>query len=535
MLRNSGKSAKPTNQVDSTERRLTAPSTLTRRSLAFGTGILASRLTGLVREILIARTLGTSAAASALVVAQLVPNLLRGLVGDEVAQGALATVLSDARKSGGLLLAWKVLRRFTIASSIIMGVLTLCMLPTASFIVEPIAPGLPATARKQAEVMVRLLSPIVATSGLAASGTAALLIQGRVGILAALNAMSNIPVIIWLLLVPYGAAESVAGFIALGLCLQGLLQFFLGARHIRTQAASSNRHSEWSRGEERRQLRRIGKLALPVALTMGAASLSGLIDTAFASLVGSDGPAALDKAFRLMLLPYGMLGLAVSVSVMPALFSASGSAFTAELRKALRLQIALVAPVACILWVAAEPIVRITFERGAFGDRSVQFTSSALQGMAFVLPALGLSALGTRAWTTRGLPWLPCVAGFVAMAANLGLDAILVGPLGLFGLALATALAHGSLGLYLLFRARVWVFNKTTTVACMRVILPSIISAVVLDRLSGSIHMLHSSAELQFLMLVAASILVFGSGVVILGRHEYRRTWNLLRDARDGH
>jgi hypothetical protein len=68
----------------------------------------------------------------------------------------------------------------------------------------------------------------------------------------------------------------------------------------------------------------------------------------------------------------------------------------------------------------------------------------------------------------------------------------------------------------------------------MRVMIPSIITAVVLNWLSVYIDRLYSAPEIQLLLLVAAFVVFFGASVAALGLEEYRRVWRVLRQAGDG-
>jgi len=453
---------------------------LMRRSGAYGLGILLSRLTGLLREVLLARALGTSPGASALVVAQIFPNLVRGLLSEEVAQGAIAPVLRDAAREDGRQIVLRLTRMIAFASTVALSLIALLAIPLTDAVVAPVAGPLPDEAVRQAAVMLTALLPVIATAGMAASGAALLVLEGRVGVLASLNTLSNMPLVLWLLVAPDVTPVTAAALIGLGLVLQAITQYSLALRGGARLAWPRRERSREIRKRRRSQYREVLFLGLPVTLALGAANLSGLVDTAFAARVGSDGPAALDKAFRLMLLPYGVLGLAISVAVMPALLTAVNERdFLGQLRAAAGTQIALLLPLAVMLATSAEAAVELVFAGGAFDQQSVESTARALVGMAFVMPALGLSALGTRAWTARSRPWVPAGASLVAMVANALLDWLLVDAYGLLGLALATAIVHTVLGVGLLAAAGVWSLRLLVIVRVLRLVAPAAFSAPV--------------------------------------------------------
>ena len=119
-------------------------------------------------------------------------------------------------------------------------------------------------------------------------------------------------------------------------------------------------------------VRRVLVLMLPVTLTIGLINVNFLIGTIFASrlLDPELAPAAIDKAFRLYMLPQGIFSVAVTTVLFPTLARLAARADTSGLRRALDgglRQIAfLLVPAALVSIVLADPIVRLLYERGEF-------------------------------------------------------------------------------------------------------------------------------------------------------------------------
>src|SRR5580692_1004797 len=104
-------------------------------------GVLASRVLGFVRDVILARFLGTGFLAEAFFVAQRIPNLLRDLVGEGAANAAIVPVLSEYshhkskeewQECINAVLAW---------GMIILGSITVIGIFAAPWIVRAIAPG----------------------------------------------------------------------------------------------------------------------------------------------------------------------------------------------------------------------------------------------------------------------------------------------------------------------------------------------------------------------------------------------------------
>jgi putative peptidoglycan lipid II flippase len=415
---------------------------LVRATGVWGFWTLVSRVSGFAREILLARAFGTSAAATTIVVAQTVPNLSRTLVSEEVARGAVLPLVTDELAEGNESEAWRLTTATAAWSTIVMAVVSAIAWFTATWSVRVIAPGVAGKSgdfRTQTTEVLRILLPLILSSGLTASSSAFLVAKRRFGVAGMAMVGANVPLVVTLLFVRHPSVRLAAALITAGAAVQAAIQVVAALRA--RQAGRFSWHA--------RHLSTAGRLAVPVVLTLGAASFSGLIDIAFASTVSTGGPAALDKAFRLMLVPYGVFAVAVGVVAMPSLVEAARNRdhqFDRELIRATRLQASMLVPAALLIGFAATPIVSLIYQRGAFDAASTRLTTSALIGIAFVLPARGFSLIGSRAWLSQKRPWFPACCSLAGLVVNGLLDWALVGPLGLLGIGISTAIVHGTLG-----------------------------------------------------------------------------------------
>jgi putative peptidoglycan lipid II flippase len=408
----------------------------------WGSWTLVARVAGFAREILMASAFGTTPAASALVVAQTVPNLARSLVSEEVARGALLPVVAEQRARGDLerseALTWASAWWTTLAMAVVGAVVWL----TASWSTSLLTPGgaTPQLADRAAHLL-RLLIPIILASGVGAASSALLVSRGRMSAASMPIALSNIPLVAALIFARPSIDEA-ALLVAGGMILQVALQLAFAWR-LKTAEFKPTMLRRTS------DVRAVASLALPVAIALGASAFSGLVDTAFSTVVGAGAPAALDKAIRLILVPYGMFAVAISVVAMPTFVEArlaSSAAFDRELVRVVRLQASVLVPAGLMTGVLATPIVRLVYERGSFDAASTALTSRALLGMAFVLPAFGLSLIGSRAWLSQKKAWAPAAAMAFGIVLNGLLDWVLVGPLGVLGIGVATAAVHSLIG-----------------------------------------------------------------------------------------
>jgi putative peptidoglycan lipid II flippase len=415
-----------------------------RSSGVIGGLTLVSRLAGFVREVLLARAYGTSTPGSAIVVAQNIPNVARSALSEDVAQGALVPLMAPEIAAGEAAAARRLAAASALAGTAILTVVAIALWFGAGGLVALTAPDQSAALHELAVEGLRILLPAVALNGVLASYSAYLAAAGRFGAVGLGPLLSNVPVLVALIVAPGLSVQAAMAAISGGYLLQAGYLAAVAARGRPPGAARASLEPfPWAR------LRQAGALAVPVMISLGMANLSGVVDVAFASVADHGGPAALDKAFRLVLVPYGVLAMSIGIVALPALARAAGRsrpAFDAELGRATWLQAALLLPVGVALALLAQDVIHLAYERGAFGPASTRLTTNALVGCAVALPAMGLTLVGTRAWTSRRRPWVPAAAASVGLLANAGLDAVLVGPLGLAGIGLATAAVHAVVG-----------------------------------------------------------------------------------------
>src|SRR5262245_5800605 len=135
-------------------------------------------------------------------------------------------------------------------------------------------------------------------------------------------------------------------------------------------------------------VKRVLVLMLPVTLTIGLVNVNFVVDTLFASrlLDPELAPTAIDKAFRLYMLPQGIFAVAVTTVLFPTLARLAARADLGALSRALDngiRQIAfLLVPAGLVSIVLAEPIVRLVYQRGEFTPENTVVVSQCLQAFA---------------------------------------------------------------------------------------------------------------------------------------------------------
>ncbi len=231
--------------------------------------------------------------------------------------------------------------------------------------------------------------------------------------------------------------------LALGTLLGGILQ--LGVQLPSLHRAGFRFVPDFHWGDS--GVKQILVLMLPAVIAASAVQINVMVNTIFASLLG-DGPISwLTFAFRLMQMPLGVFGVAVATVTLPVISRASAlgdmNRFRSTLARAMRLAIFLTLPSAVGLFVLAQPIIALIYQRGKFSETDSLHTAEALQFYAIGLVGYSCIKVLAPAFYAINRKWTPMLVSFLSIALNLFLNWLFIFHMGMGhrGLALSTALS----------------------------------------------------------------------------------------------
>jgi putative peptidoglycan lipid II flippase len=361
---------------------------------------LASRITGLARELLIASAFGASAMTDAFNVAFRIPNLFRRLFAEGAFSQAFVPVLAASREQAGDEATHRLINRVTTA---LMGVLVLTCLAGvlgAPWLVMALASGLGQNPESEAAavLMTRWIFPYIAFMSLVSLSSGILNTWRRFAVPAATPVLLNLAMIgaAWWG-APWLQTQGVQPIYALaaGVMLGGLLQLGVQVPALARLGVLPRPRLSWAGCTEAWQdegTRRILRLMAPALLGVSVAQISLLINTQIASYLPAGSVSWLSYADRLMEFPTALLGVALGVVLMPQLSAARAAdddaRYGALLDTGLRLVLLLALPCAVALLLFAQPLVAVLYHYGAFQVRDVSQTTSALMGYGIGLVGL---------------------------------------------------------------------------------------------------------------------------------------------------
>jgi putative peptidoglycan lipid II flippase len=424
------------------------------RSLAGIT--MASRLLGFGRDVLMAAALGTGLVADAFFLAWALPNLARRLFGEGAFSAALVPVFVEAREQGDQDGA-----RRLVSGTVTRLAVGLCLLVA---LLEAVCLGLGSAAGQELltsafGVTGAGLTKVTLALDLAQSLLPYLVFICLAGVLGgALNALDRFVIpaaapivlnVVWIaaLLVGPLLAETELGRVQVltwALVGGGVLQLLLHTGAMKK--AECPVRPTWALDPERK--RRIRALFFSLALGMALFQVNVLLDGVIAySLVAEGGVSTLYYANRLVQLPVGVMGVALSTAVFPELARRAKRGDTQGMGEILDRGVILGAfaalPAAVGLVVLAEPIVALLFERGRFDAESSARTGWVLFLLAPAVVTACVTPVITRAFYAEEQVKTPVRVGAACVLLNLVLNLVLVGPMQEAGLAVATSVSQG--------------------------------------------------------------------------------------------
>jgi putative peptidoglycan lipid II flippase len=208
-------------------------------------------------------------------------------------------------------------------------------------------------------------------------------------------------------------------------------------------------------------VRRVFVLMVPVTLGLGLINFNALVDSLFASrLIDPElAPNAIDKAFRIYMLPQGVFSVAVATVLFPSMsrLAARGDmeGFRHTVGVGLRQIAFLLIPASVASAVLAEPTVRLVYQRGHFEPDQTPVVAGALAAFAAGLAFNGWMLLLNRAFFSLQSNWIPTAIALGNLMLNALLDAAFY-RLGVWGIPLSTAFVNiaGTAALLVLLRRR---------------------------------------------------------------------------------
>ena len=492
-----------------------------------------SRVSGLIRDVVLAYLFGASAAADLFFVAFRIPNFFRRLFAEGAFNQAFVPVLVQYKTDGlaelRLFLAQlSGMFSLTLTAAVIAGV------ALAGPLSALFAPGFLDQPQRFAQLteLVRITFPYLGRISLTAYAGALLNAHGRFALPAFTPVMLNVVLTLAALVALSGAvAEEPVVILAWGVLIAGIVQWLmqlpaLMRLNLLPRPKVSTRHPG---------VRQVGSLLLPAVFSASVGQINALVNTMIASTLATGSIAWLYYADRLLELPVGLIAVALGTVMLPhlsrlvALGDSAGFLRTVNWGFGLGLMLGL--PAAIALYLMSEPLLAflyMTFAGSAMTGHDVVMAGQALEMFAIALPGFVLVKVLAPAFFAHQDTQTPFRYAVIAVAVNLIGSLATFQWLGHVGLALATALSawtQASL-LYVGLHRRGWIkFDRKvvfvllrTVIACGVLVLGLTLGMTQTDLSSGQwLEMAGSDRAMQVLLTCFVGATGYGLTLLLLG------------------
>lgn len=495
----------------------------TRATGIVGMAILASRVLGLIREMVFAGLFGAGKNLDAFLMAFRLPNLLRDLFAEGALSTAFITTFSQKIAVEGDKSAWRLANKVATLTALFMSAVTLLGILFAPQLVDLLTWGSWSPEKTALTILLtRIMWPFMLLVSLAALVMGMLNAKHIFGPPAMASSYFNLGSILggvaigwWL--DPHFGARSLMG-LAIGTLIGGAWQLLGQFPSLRGVGYKFHPDFQWRDAGVRTVL----TLMAPAVIAASAVQVNVLINSGFAASLGNGPVSWLNIAFRLMQLPLGIFGVAIGTVTLPLVSKSAAlgntEQFRAILARGMRLAFLLTIPSAIGLAMLASPIISVIYQHGRFTAEMTRQTAGALQFYAIGLVSYAVLKVLTPAFYAVGKRNTPMVVSFLAIGANLFLNWLFTFRLdwGHRGLAFSTSLVAtiNFLLLYALMRHHTTrLETRQLLIALAKMCVAGALLALVCW--AADYWWLNAWADLRFFQKLTALLVAIGCGAAV--------------------
>lgn len=503
-------------QVTETPGPLSSSQSVARSAGVTSIAVLASRITGLVREIALAHFFGATAAYDAYILGFRIPNLTRDLFAEGALSSAFVPTFVEALQKKSKEEAAHLANLVATAIIFVVGALCVAGMIFAPEMVDLLAPGFRQIAGKHelAVRLTRIMCPFLLVVALAAQAMGILNACNQFALPALSSSMFNVGSLVvglslGLLAGPQLGIPPIEGM-AWGVLTGGCIQLGAQVPSLVRSGFVYRPAIDWSHPGLRQILRLMG----PAILGSAAVQINVMVNTSFASEING-GMSWLGYAFRLMQLPLGLFGVAIGGATLPAISRSAARGdmddFRRTLSRSLGMVFLLTIPSSAGLYFLAPSIIGALFERGEFTVFDTQQTALALG--CFALGLAGYSALKVLVPAFYALKdaRTPMYVSLASIALNYAVVSIMTAKagFGLAGLALSTSAVaiSGSLILFTILKARITgIYGRALLSSVAKIVLAAALMSAAIWATSWLVSQQFPAGRLRYLTDLAVSI-----------------------------
>ena len=466
---------------------LTADSvhSIRRSSVSFFSGTMLSRLSGMLRDILLAFYFGTHEALAAFFVAYRLAHLARRLFGEGALQSAFIPLFEEIRKNSHVR-GCQFFRDLSILWTILLiaacGFCAAILSVWRSFLIPS---GGVAEILSLAIIMLPALIPIC----LFGLNISFLQCQKQYFVAGVAPVFFNVVIIGSAVLLSGGNPKEVMPFFSISVIAACSAQWAVSFLPVFQQCRVAL-GQQLFRGITlfSSEIKRLWPPLTLGLLGIGATQVNNAVDALFARAADPEGPAQLWFSIRFQQLPLALFGIAIANAVLPPLSRAIQAGDSVRYRQfleyGLKTVLAFLAPWTGLLIVCGMAMINCIYGHGDFQARSVITTAGCLQGYALALIPMGFIPVLAPAFYALGNYTIPMRGACLSLILNALFNTILVFGFGwkAISVTVATSLSAwiNAVYLYLSLRKKIGPFlSRECLFSCLRTCAVSAAASVI--------------------------------------------------------
>lgn len=406
-------------------------------------GTLTSRVLGLVRESLFA-ALFSRTVTDAWYVAFRLPNIFRRLFGEGSLSVAFVPVFVETRLDpSGLERSHRLVNGFYTLFFLLLAVLTaigtIFPEPLLNFLLDENYRAVPGKFDLTV-LMARIMFAYIFLVCTYAYFMAILNALGRFGLAAMAPTFFNV-CIIAATLVPTTWLQWEGQALAWGVIVGGIVQAAVLIPSLRRTGYWPKLTFSFNDPDVWRVLRSMG----PGLLGMGLLQITTLVNMRFASEFGEGPISFINLADRLLELPLSLVSVSIGTALLPTLSRmwAQGKAdeMSSTSNYYLRLNLYVCVPAAIGLFVLAEPIVELLFQRGKFTPAEALMTAGVVKIYSALIISTSLVRVFVPTYYALKNTWFPGLVSAICLVMHIGIAPVLMNRFGFYGLNFSSVLS----------------------------------------------------------------------------------------------
>jgi len=393
-----------------------------------GTGILLSRLAGLLRESLLRSVLGLGPAADAFTAALRIPNLLQNLLGEGSLSSSFIPVYSKLLSEGKEKEAGNAAGAVVSLLIAFTGALTLVGILIARPIAKLLTPGFSSEKLDLTADLIKITTAGIGFLVLAAWCLGVLNSHRKFFLSYVAPVIWNAAQIVILFIAlnkdwdPIKAAKAAAWGLFIGGIIQLLFQFF-GVSRLRTKICFS---FSWKNEHVREIIKRFN----PTFLGRGVVQISAYFDLVLASLLVTGAVAALMSAQVLYILPISLFAMSIAAAELPEMSRNTDAQHLGNrLNQGIKQTSFLMLLTSVIYVTIGDQIIGVIFQWGSFDRDDSIVVAATLAAYSLGIPAIGVSRIYQSALYANGDTKTPAFSATLRVTISLIIGLLLMFPL----------------------------------------------------------------------------------------------------------